>query len=78
MAAAAPSENSAMLRWPSGRTTNAARSGPTADPTFPPTWKNDCANPWRPPLAILATRDDSGWNTAEPIPTHATATRMNA
>ena len=38
---------------------------------LPPTWNTDCAKPYRPPEARRATRDDSGWNTAEPSPTMA-------
>src|SRR5258706_5887804 len=62
----AASENHATLDWPRGTTMNAARSGPSDDPVFPPTWNNDCANPCCPPEAIRATREDSGWNTADP------------
>ena len=46
----------------------AASSGPSAEPALPPTWKNDWARPCRPPDAMRATRDDSGWNTADPMP----------
>src|ERR1700681_2825796 len=67
----ASSAHHPMLDWPRGTTRNAARSGPNDDPTFPPTWKSDCARPCRPPEAILATRDDSGCNTDDPIPTRA-------
>ena len=45
---------------------NAASSGPSAEPTLPPTWNSDCARPCRPPDAMRATREDSGWNTDEP------------
>ena len=48
---------------------NAATSGPIAEPVLPPTWNSDCASPCRPPDAIRATREDSGWKTAEPRPT---------
>ena len=65
--------NHAMLRWPFGSTMKAASSGPIADPALPPTWKSDCAKPCRPPDAIRATRDDSGWKIDEPMPTHAAA-----
>ena len=43
---------------------------------FPPTWKNDCANPrtFR-QAAMWATRDDSGWNTDEPTPMSDTENR---
>ena len=37
-----------------------------------------CASPFLPPLAICATREASGWNTAEPMPMQHTATRMLA
>ena len=67
-----------MLRWPYGRTMKAASSGPIAEPALPPTWKNDWAKPCRPPEARRATRDDSGWKIDEPMPTHATATRIDA
>ena len=53
--------------------TNAASSGPSALPVLPPTWNNDCANPWRPPDARRATREDSGWKIDEPMPTSAAA-----
>ena len=69
----AVSPNQAMLPWPRGRTTKAASRGPIADPALPPTWKKDWAKPCRPPEAIRATRDDSGWKIDEPMPTHATA-----
>ena len=62
-----------MLAWPHGTTTKAARSGPSADPALPPTWKSDWASPCRPPEARRAMRDDSGWNTEEPTPTSAAA-----
>ena len=52
-----------MLRWPSGSTTRAASNGPSAPPCCPPD-------------AIRATRDDSGWNTDDPTPTSATASRI--
>jgi len=68
--------NQAMLLCPRGTTTKAASSGPTADPELPPTWNSDCASPCRPPEAIRATRDDSGWNTDDPTPTSAAATRI--
>ena len=57
---------------------NAASSGPIDDPALPPTWNSDCASPCCPPEAMRATRDDSGWNTADPIPTIATAARTIA
>ena len=70
--------NQAMLRWPCGSTMKAASSGPIADPALPPTWKSDCAKPCRPPEAIRATRDDSGWKIDEPMPTQPTATSTSA
>ena len=45
---------------PSGTTMNAARSGPSAVPKFPPSWNSDCAVPNRPPEAMRATRELSG------------------
>ena len=53
----------------------AASSGPVAEPALPPTWKIDCASPWRPPEAMRATRADSGWKTAEPEPISAAASK---
>ena len=73
MPSSAGSANHATLCWPYGTITAAATSGPIALPVLPPTWKIDCAKPWRPPDASRATRDDSGWNTAEPRPTSAAA-----
>jgi hypothetical protein len=75
MASSAAAENHAMLRCPAGSTMNAASNRPIDEPALPPTWKSDCASPCCPPEAIRATRDDSGWNTAEPMPTIATAHR---
>src|ERR1700757_3080396 len=69
----AADENQALLDWPLGITISAARIGPIAGPILPPTWNKDCARPCRPPEAILAMRDASGWNTAEPVPTRAAA-----
>src|SRR5678815_3661973 len=63
MPAIAITEHQASARCPNGATMNAATNGPTDDPTFPPTWNSDCASPCRPPDAIRAMRDDSGWNT---------------
>ena len=65
-----------MLPCPRGTTMNAASSGPIAEPVLPPTWNSDCAKPKRPPEAIRATRDASGWNTEEPTPTIAAASRI--
>ena len=55
----------------------AARIGPSDEPILPPTWNTDCARPCRPPDAIRATREASGWNTAEPIPTIVAASSSN-
>src|SRR4051812_439664 len=74
IASSARIEHHAMLDWPRGRTRNAASSGPSEEPTLPPTWNSDWASPWRPPDAIRATRDDSGWNTDDPTPTRPAAT----
>ena len=43
---------------------------------FPPTWNSDCAIPCRPPDAIRATRELSGWNTADPSPTSPAETQQ--
>ena len=72
MARSAASPNHPRLPRPLGRTNSAASKGPSATPAFPPTWKSDCARPCCPPEARRATRDDSGWNTDEPIPIRAT------
>ena len=56
---------------PCGNTTNAANKGPMACPVLPPTWNVDCANPCRPPEASRATRELSGWKTADPNPINA-------
>ena len=58
--------------------TSAASSGPTALPPLPPTWKMDCARLFRPPEAICATREASGWKTDEPPPIRATVSRIAA
>ncbi len=68
MPTSASSANQATLDWPKGSTMNAAISGPIALPILPPTWNSDCAKPCRPPEASRATREASGWNTAEPKP----------
>ncbi len=73
MATSAAIENHARLCWPYGMMTAAASSGPIALPTLPPTWNSDCASPCRPPEAMRATRDDSGWKIDEPVPTSAAA-----
>ena len=67
------SANQAMEPWPKVTTIAAAISGPSACPRLPPTWNSDCANPNRPPEAMRATREDSGWKIAEPRPTSAAA-----
>src|SRR3569832_1955398 len=73
MASNAKSENTARLFWPCGSTTQAASSGPNDAPALPPTWKIDCARPCRPPEAMRATRDASGWKIDGPLPTSAAA-----
>src|SRR5450631_586142 len=78
MATSASAENHAMLGCPAGSTMKAASRGPIDDPALPPTWNSDCARPCCPPEAIRATREDSGWNTADPIPTSATAASTTA
>ena len=65
---AAATANQATAGRPSGTTMNAASSGPSACPPLPPNWNSDCAVPNRPPDAIRATRELSGWNTADPMP----------
>ncbi len=65
-----------MLDWPCRTTTKAASSGPIAEPALPPTWNTDCAIPCRPPDAMRATREDSGWNTADPRPISPAASRI--
>ena len=75
MATSATSEHQPMLDWPRGTTRNAASSGPNDEPMLPPTWNSDCARPCRPPEAIRATRDDSGWKIDDPIPIRPAATR---
>ena len=74
--ATAATENHVRLPWPHGTTMKAASSGPRADPPLPPTWNSDWASPCRPPDASRAIRDASGWNTADPTPTSAAASRM--
>jgi hypothetical protein len=71
IARSATAENQAMLPCPNGTTMKAASSGPKAVPALPPTWNTDCASPCRPPDAMRATREDSGWKTEDPIPTRA-------
>ncbi len=73
MAISAATANQAMLDCPRGMMMNAASRGPQADPTFPPTWNSDCASPCCPPEASRAMREDSGWNTADPLPIMAAA-----
>ena len=60
MARRAASVNHASVAWPCGMMIQAASNGPIALPAFPPTWKIDCASPWRPPDASRAIREDSG------------------
>ena len=72
---AAP-ENQAMLRWPCGSTMKAASSGPSDDPPVPPSVNSDCAKPWRPPDAMRAMREASGWKTADPTPISPTDSRI--
>ena len=74
----AASANQPTACCPKGITISAVSSGPTALPPLPPTWKIDCARLLRPPEAIGATRDASGWNTDEPHPMSATDSSMGA
>src|ERR1700722_622495 len=76
MASMATNENHPMRRCPLGSTINAASSGPMEDPAFPPTENSSCATPCRPPEAMRAIRDASGWNTADPTPIRATANKI--
>ena len=78
MPSSAAHENQATLVWPCGKTMKAASSGPAEEPRLPPTWKIDCASPCLPPEAMRATREDSGWNTEEPVPMSAAATSSRA
>src|SRR5450830_2133729 len=68
-------QNQAMLAWPNGTTIAAASKGPNAEPALPPTWKGDCASPKRPPEAMRAMREASGWKVDEPTPISAAANR---
>ena len=77
MARSAAIPNHPMLSRPRGSTHSAASKGPQAPPAFPPTWKSDCAKPCCPPEARRATRDASGWNTAEPMPIRAADARSS-
>src|SRR5580704_2002882 len=78
MPSSAVSENHATLDWPYGSTMKAASSGPAEVPKLPPTWNTDCASPCLPPEAMRATREDSGWNTEEPVPMRAAANSSSA
>ena len=73
MPSSAAPENQATLDCPCGSTMNAASRGPAEVPRLPPTWNSDCASPCLPPLAMRATREDSGWKTEEPVPIRAAA-----
>ena len=77
MPSSAAQENQSTLPCPCGRTMKAASSGPIAEPRLPPTWNTDCARPCRPPEAMRATREDSGWKTDEPVPIIAAASRSS-
>jgi hypothetical protein len=78
MPSSAARPNQATLRCPKGTMTAAATNGPSALPVLPPTWNSDCASPCRPPDAMRATRDDSGWKIDEPVPTSAAASSTTA
>ena len=78
MPSSATAENQATLDWPCGSTMKAASNGPAAEPRLPPTWNTDCASPCLPPEAMRATREDSGWNTEEPVPMSAAAHSSSA
>ena len=66
-----PMANHDTLHCPFCSTMKAASRGPIAEPTLPPTWNSDWANPCRPPDARRATRELSGWKMADPSPTNA-------
>ncbi len=78
MAATARSEHHTMLDWPRGTIRNAPINGPMADPTLPPTWNSAWASPCRPPEAIRAMRDASGWKMDDPTPSSPAATSSRA
>ncbi len=69
----ANSVNHPIAPCPRGIMMAAASKGPKAEPALPPTWKNDCAKPKRPPDAIRATREASGWKVEDPKPIIAEA-----
>src|ERR1700748_1965395 len=72
IARSAARENQMIRDCPKGAMMAAANRGPSALPALPPTWNSDSAIPLRPPEARKATREDSGWKTAEPSPTRQT------
>lgn len=55
----------------------AASNGPNELQKLAPTWNSDCARPCRPPEAMRATREYSGRNTEEPVPTSAAASSIS-
>src|ERR1700719_2544485 len=76
MATRATAENQLTLYCPLGTIINAARSGPSEVPALPPTWKIDWANPCRPPDAMRASLEASGWKMEDPMPTRAAEQRI--
>ena len=76
MATRATTENQPTLCCPLGTIMIAARSGPSDVPALPPTWKIDWANPCRPPEAMRASLEASGWKMDDPIPTRAAEQRI--
>jgi len=76
MPSSASRENQAREDWPWGTMISAASKGPREVPRLPPTWKSACAKPRRPPDAMKAMREASGWKTAEPSPTTAAEHRI--
>ena len=67
----------ARLPRPRGRMKKATTSGAIDWPRLPPTWKTDWARPNRPPEAMRARREDSGWKIEEPMPISAAPRRRS-
>src|ERR1700730_1055209 len=76
IATRAITENQPILLCPLGTMINAANKGPSDVPALPPTWNIDWASPCRPPEAIRARREASGWKTDDPMPTSPAAQRI--
>src|SRR5260370_18581026 len=69
-------ENQPILLCPLGTMINAANKGPSDVPALPPTWNIDWASPCRPPEAMRASREASGWKTDDPMPTSPAEQRI--